>query len=245
MQISCYAQANTMTGASSMGTIVVVASTKGGCAKTTTAMALATNLVALRYSVAVNDADPNQAFRRWYEKRKNPPMTVTSEIDQNSVISHLRELAKAHDTVVCDTGGFQNQTQMFAIGAATFVIIPVMPDQNSVAEARRTAKQIMSVSQIRERTIPYGLLLTRWHKDRIAERATLEEIQDLADPDRKDPIALPILQQVIGDLSAFQKATYTGDMPTTGIVGHIISKLIDELVDLGAIPPHQNRKVAA
>ena len=209
-----------------MGSIIVVASSKGGCSKTTTVTALAVNLAARRYRVAVCDADPNQAFVRWHKTAEAPALTSTTQIDHNLIVGHLIKLAKSHDVVLCDTGGWSNQTQVFAMGAADLVLIPVMPDRNSVVEARRTAQQVESVSEIARRDIPYRVLLTRWNKRGLSERATIEDIE---------ASNLPTLQHTIGDLAAFQKSTFSGVMPHTGFIGLMISKVIDELRDLEAI----------
>jgi chromosome partitioning protein len=209
-----------------VGSVIVVASSKGGCSKTTTVTALAVNLAARRYRVAVCDADPNQAFARWYKTAEAPSLTVTSEIDHNLIVSHLLTLAKAHDVVLCDTGGWSNQTQVFAMGAADLVLIPVMPDRNSVVEARRTAQQVNSVAEIARRPIPSRVLLTRWNKRGLSERAALEDLE---------ASKLPTLQQAIGDLTAFQKSTFSGVMPHTGFIGVTMSKLIDELKGLDIV----------
>lgn len=209
-----------------MGSVIVVASSKGGCSKTTTVTALAVNLAAKRYRVAVCDSDPNQAFARWYKSAEAPALTSTTEIDHNAIVGHLLKLAKTHDVVLCDTGGWSNQTQVFAMGAADLVLIPVMPDRNSVVEARRTAQQVKSVSEIARRDIPYKVLLTRWNRRGLSERATLEDLE---------ASKLPVLKQTIGDLSAFQKSTFSGIMPHTGYIGGMVSKLIDELKGLEII----------
>jgi chromosome partitioning protein len=209
-----------------MGSIIVVASSKGGCSKTTTVTALSVNLAAHRYRVAVCDADPNQAFARWHKTAEAPAMTVTTEIDHNTIVGHLLGLAQTHDVVLCDTGGWSNQTQVFAMGAADLVLIPVMPDRNSVVEARRTAQQVKSVAEIARRPIPYRVLLTRWNKRGLSERATLEDLE---------ASNLPRLQQTIGDLTAFQKSTFSGVMPHTGFIGNMVSKVIDELKGLDAL----------
>lgn len=209
-----------------MGSVIVVASSKGGCSKTTTVTALAVNLAARRYRVAVCDADPNQAFARWYKSAEAPVLTSTTEIDHNAIVGHILKLAKSHDVVLCDTGGWSNQTQVFAMGAADLVLIPVMPDRNSVVEARRTAQQVKSVSEIARREIPYRVLLTRWNRRGLSERAALEDLE---------AYKLPRLQQTIGDLSAFQKSTFSGVMPHTGYIGMTVSRIIDELKGLEAI----------
>jgi chromosome partitioning protein len=96
-----------------MGSVIVVASSKGGCSKTVTVTALAVNLLAHGYKVAVCDSDPNQAFVRWHKTAGSPPISVSSQMDQNLIVGHLNRLAKIHDVVLCDTGGWSNQTQVF------------------------------------------------------------------------------------------------------------------------------------
>jgi chromosome partitioning protein len=211
-----------------MGSVIVVASSKGGCSKTVTVTALAVNLLAHGYKVAVCDSDPNQAFVRWHKTAGSPPISVSSQMDQNLIVGHLNRLAKIHDVVLCDTGGWSNQTQVFAMGAASMVIIPVMPDRNSIVEAARTAQQVKSVSEIARRDIPYRVLLTRWTPKGLSERAALEDLE---------ASSLPRLQHHIGDLVAFQKSSFSGVMPTKGYIGLIVSRVIDELVGLGAIGP--------
>jgi len=211
-----------------MGSVIVVASSKGGCSKTTTVTALAVNLAAHGYKVAVCDSDPNQAFVRWYKTGEAPTLSVSTELDHNEIVGHLLRLEKKHDVVLCDTGGWSNQTQVFAMGAADLVLIPVMPDRNSVVEAVRTAQQVRSVSEIARRDIPYLVLMTRWNPKGISERAAVEDL---------DASRLPRLEQHIGDLVAFQKSSFSGVMPSKGYIGAVVTRVIDELKSLGAIGP--------
>lgn len=218
-----------------MGSIVVVASSKGGCAKTTCTIALAVNMAARGYKVAVCDSDPNQSFLAWHQNAEAPALTVTSCTHQDEIVGHLMGLAETHHVVLADTGGWMNQTTVFAFGPADFVVIPCMADRGSVIEARRTARQIETISQIARRPIPYRLLLTRWTPRGLAERATLADIEESG---------LSTFKQHIPALSVFQKATFSGDMPHTGFIGLTISKVIDELVGLEAIPAESTREKA-
>jgi chromosome partitioning protein len=211
-----------------MGSVIVVASSKGGCSKTTTVTALAVNLATRSYKVAVCDSDPNQAFVRWYKTSEAPALSVSTEVDHNKIVGHLLRLGKKHDVVLCDTGGWSNQTQVFAMGAADMVLIPVMPDRNSVVEAVRTARQVQSVSEIARRDIPYRVLMTRWNPKGLSERAAIEDL---------DASKLPRLKHHIGDLVAFQKSSFSGVMPSKGYVGMVVTRVIDELRSLGAIGP--------
>jgi chromosome partitioning protein len=200
-----------------------------------TTIALSVNLAARGFKVAVCDADPNQAFVRWYNSAEAPKLSISSEINHNAIVGHLMGLAETHDVTLCDTGGWSNQTQVFAMGAADLVIIPVMPDRNSILEAVRTAQQVRSVSQIARRDIPSRVLLTRWTPRGISERAALEDIE---------ASSLPRFQQHIGTLVAFQKCSFSGVMPTTGPIGDIVGNLISELKGLGAIAPLATEKAA-
>jgi chromosome partitioning protein len=219
-----------------MGSIIVIASSKGGAGKTSLTTALAVNLAALGYRVAVVDADRNQAFATWYRIAEAPHLSCSSEIDHNQIVGHLMGRAEVSDVVIVDTAGFENQTAVFAMGTADMVLIPCMPDRNSVLEARKTAKQVESISQIARRPIPSMIVLTRWTPTGLAERAALEDLE---------ASKLPRMKQHIGDLVAFQKYTFSGVMPKSGLVGLQIDRIIEELRGLEAIPAKPTREVAA
>lgn len=211
-----------------MGTILTVASGKGGCSKSTTVMILSANLAAQGYKVAVIDADRNQSFASWHAQAyEGPSFTCKSEVDHIKVVDLAGELAESHDTVLVDTAGFENLTAASAIGMADHVLIPCMPDRGSVRETMRTAQQVTSLSKAARRTIPYSVLLTRWKARGLSERAALDSLQEEK---------LPILEQAFGDLADFTKLSFSGTVPTNGKVGEQASTLIAELVGKGAIP---------
>jgi len=218
------------------GSTIAICSWKGGCGKTTLCTALAVNLAASRYRVAVIDADPNQAFVTWHQIAEAPPLTVTSCIDHNEIVPHAAAQAENHDVTLIDTAGFANQTAVFAIGAADLVLIPAMPDRNSVLEARKTARQVDSVGQIARRPIPYRIVLSRWDPRGLSERAAVEDLEGSG---------LPRLNWYLSDLSAYQKYTFSGVMPHTGIVAIQVRRLIEEIVSLGAIAPKPAEKAVA
>ena len=186
------------------GSIIAICSWKGGCGKTTLCTALAVNLAAVRYRIAVIDADPNQAFATWHKIAEAPPLTVTSCIDHNEIVPHAAAQAENHDVTLIDTAGFANQTAVFAIGAADLVLIPAMPDRNSVLEARKTARQVDSVGQIARRPIPYRIVLSRWDPRGLSERAAVEDLEGSG---------LPRLNWYLSDLSAYQNTPSRGLCP--------------------------------
>lgn len=214
-----------------MGTIVTVASGKGGVSKTSTVMILSVNLAAQGYRVAVVDADRNQSFASWYAQAyEGPAFTCQSEIDHIKVVDLTGELADSHDVVLVDTAGFESLTAASAIGMADFVLIPCMPDRGSVRETMRTAQQVASLSKAARRTIPYSVLLTRWKPRGLSERAAIDSLREEH---------LIILENAVGDLSDFTKLSFSGTVPTTGKVGEQTARLIVELSAKGAIPPRR------
>ena len=50
-----------------------------------------------------------------------------------------------------------------------------------------------------------------------------------------------MLQQHLLDLVAFQKSTYSGDMPISGTIARHVRSIIEELEGLGAIEPRKGR----
>jgi len=207
------------------GSILVIASSKGGVGKTTISECLAVNLVDAGYRVAGVDSDRNQAFATWHKLAEAPPLTCSTCIDHNEIVGHVIEVSEHADIVLVDTAGFENQTAVSTMGAADMVLIPVMADRNSVLEAGKTAKQVLSVGQIARRSIPHRILLNHWNPKGLAERATLEDIESMG---------LPKLQQHVPDLSVFKKLTFGGEMPQRLPA---INRIIAELREIDAIPP--------
>jgi len=204
--------------------IISIANSKGGSAKTTLCTALAVSL-ARAYRVAVIDADINGTFTTWHRTATAPPLTATACPDHNQIVKHAYEQSEKHDICLIDCAGFSNQTAIFACGSSDLVLIPVTPDRGSVIEAKRTAGQVENVAQIARREIPYRVVLNRWNPRGLAERATLSDLE---------AAQLPHLKQHVPALSAFSKASFSGDMPSTGFIGLMIVRLIEEIKGIGA-----------
>jgi chromosome partitioning protein len=210
-----------------MGSILVVATSKGGGGKSALTACLAVNLAAQGYDVHVVDTDSNQSFAAWHRTYEGPPLTCSSETAHERVVGHVLERAKAHDVVLVDTAGFANQTAAFAMGTADLVLIPVMADRASATAAAKTAQRIVSLSQMTRRDIPHRVVRMRW---KPAKRAAAMAMQDLAEA------GLVVLDQHIPDLTVFEQYTFTGAMPSTGMVGLQVDRLIAEISPLASIP---------
>jgi chromosome partitioning protein len=218
-----------------MGRIITVASGKGGTAKSSLTMVLSGTLAAMGYRVAVIDADPNACFYQWHQLYEGAAMTCTAEIRQDEIVDHAQAQAAEHDVVLIDTAGFGNTTAAFAAGTADYVLVPVMPDRASTVEAMRMVKQVRSFAKASRREIPVAIVRSRWNPKGLVERAVLADLE---------ASSAPVLDHFFSDLSDFGKLTLSGKVPMNGKVGLQTSKIIDELIDLGAVPKKPARKAA-
>ncbi len=211
-----------------MGSIVTIATSKGGGGKTTLATCLAVGLTTRGYKVAVIDADRNATFNDWHRSNyEGPEFLSLAEARHVEVIDLAQQHAETHDVVVIDTAGFENLTSSSAISTADYVLIPCMPDRGSIREAMKTAHQTQTLSRAARRAIPYRVVLSQWNNRGLAEKATRDDL---------GAAEVSVLESFIPDLAAYRQLTFTGRVPVDGKVGEQINALVDELVTLQAIP---------
>ncbi|TDH62302.1 hypothetical protein E2C06_11840 [Dankookia rubra] len=216
-----------------MGSIVTIATSKGGGGKTALTTLLAANL-APRLRISVTDADRNASFATWYKLGyEGAAITCQTEIRHVEVVDMLQAQAETHDLALCDTAGFENQTAAMAIATSDAVLIPCMADRGTAREAIKTAKQVIACGKSARRAIPYYLVPIAWNPRGLAERATLE---DLAEAEAGLGIKLPMLKQHISSSAEIKKMSYTGRVPLGGTIGLEADRLIAELTTLGVVP---------
>ena len=211
-----------------MGSILTVASAKGGCGKSALTTILAVNLCARGHKIAVIDSDPNRGFADWHrDAYEGPPLTVSAESSHLEIVDHAQRAAEDHDVTLIDTAGFSNQCSAMAMGTADMVLIPVLPDRQSVIEGMRAAKHVASFSKASRRDIPFRIVLSRWTPKGLVERALIGDLTDAG---------LPIVNQHLSDLSDYRKFTISGSVPVTGRAADQANAIIDELVAVGVLP---------
>jgi chromosome partitioning protein len=210
-----------------MGSILTVATSKGGAGKTTLTAALAAYLARQQYAVAVVDADPNRGFSGWHQGYEGAALTVSAESRSVEVVDHAQAEADRHDVVLLDTAGFQNLTAAAAITVADFVLVPVMPDAGSVVEAIKTIQQAGSLGRAARRSIPCAAILVRWDGRLRAHRAARADLLEAG---------VPLLAHVLPPSTAFEAASFTGRLPTAGPVEAAVAEIAAELTELRALP---------
>lgn len=208
-----------------MGSIITIATQKGGAGKTTLTRILSVKLATEGWKVAVVDADPNKGFTQWAHVYTGPKLSVYTEPDEKSLASLPADLARKFDAVIIDTAGFGSRSMLVAIGAADGVIVPCMPDRGSVQEAEQTAEWVRSLSKSTRRTIDFRVVMTGFDPRRSADKYAFEQAST--------GLGLPFLQARLSDRTAYQASSWSGTVPTDGVIGEEAQVLTDEIIALG------------
>ena len=208
-----------------MGTIITVATQKGGAGKTMLTRVLSVNLVTQGWKVAVIDADPNKGFSEWAQIYKGPTLVVHTEPDEKRLANLPADLAEEYEVVIIDTAGFGSRSMLVAIGAADGVIIPCMPDRGSVREAEQTAEWVKNLSKSTRRSIDFRVVMTGFDLRRSADKYALEQATT--------GLGLPILNARLSDRTAYAATSWSGTVPVDGVIGQEAQSLANEIISLG------------
>lgn len=208
-----------------MGTIITVATQKGGAGKTMLTRVLSVNLVTQGWKVAVIDADPNKGFSEWAQIYTGPSLVVHTEPDEKRLANLPADLAEEYEAVIIDTAGFGSRSMLVAIGAADGVIIPCMPDRGSVREAEQTAEWVRNLSKSTRRSIDFRVVMTGFDLRRSADKYALEQATA--------GLGLPMLNARLSDRTAYAATSWSGAVPIDGVIGQEARLLADEIIGLG------------
>jgi chromosome partitioning protein len=148
-----------------MPTIVFV-SPKGGAGKTTSALALATQ-IAQRTAVAVIDGDPNHPIKTWAEGGEVPHnMTIISDVTDKTIGDTIADAATKAPFVIVDLEGTAATIVAYAIAEADFVVVPTQGSQLDAEQASRAFGLIRAHERGIQKhkpdyKLPYAVLFTR------------------------------------------------------------------------------------
>ena len=105
---------------------IVMASSKGGCGKSTSAVVLASELAQRGTAVTIIDVDPNQPITRWSRKPGKPEtLTVVSDANESTLLDAIEAAEHKTPFVIVDLEGTANLTVAQAISRADLVVVPL------------------------------------------------------------------------------------------------------------------------
>ncbi|AOG02799.1 AAA family ATPase [Bosea sp. RAC05] len=142
--------------------VITMASPKGGCGKTTTALVLGTTLAALGASVSIIDADPNHPIERWANDRTEPsPVNVVVGVTEKNIASVIDREANERKFVIVDLEGSASLLASRALTRTHMALICMQASAVDAHQATRALGLIADEQHVLERPIPHWMLMTR------------------------------------------------------------------------------------
>jgi len=176
--------------------VIVFATHKGGCGKTTLATCLAVAAQEAGESVAIFDLDPKSCAIRWGSKRKDRNLEVR-RIAIARLSPALQAAAKRNVTLsIIDTPALESPAAVAAVTRADLTIVPVKPSALDIWAAVVTGRRMNVLGE------KFVFLLNQCPKQRQSRRmrASIAELE----------AAGPLLVPQIGMSQRFLEAVAQG-----------------------------------
>ncbi|MBD1544669.1 ParA family protein [Roseibium aggregatum] len=126
------------------GSVVTIASLKGGSGKTTLACCLAVHWHLKGYKPLLIDADPQKSVMRLADRDQALGGVELLEQADPNVWNTIKQQSGAHGVTVVDTPGFDSDITVAALAVADLVLIPVKASPLDVDRMMDTVKTLMS-----------------------------------------------------------------------------------------------------
>lgn len=192
--------------------VVTLASIKGGAGKSSTVLALASDLALDGRKVVILDADPNQHAARIgakITKRIGASwLAVVGGVGENTILAEIRKARADYEFVFVDLPGVSSKLTLLGLTRADLVIIPCQASDMDIFDAVETALQVRQAAEAAERTIPARFLLTRWPVT-IESRAAKQTRKKLL---AKAP-DIPVFGTPFMERTVIKEMTFNGFVP--------------------------------
>ncbi len=186
--------------------ILVFASPKGGCGKSTAAVLAGTEIARLGVEVTMLDCDPNKSLTKWSEKGAIPKnISVQSGLDQSSILPAIRSADGDGKIVIVDLEGIASQTVSRAISKADLVVIPMRPTALDSQIGSQAIALIREEEDALERSVPFAVLFSstkavRSNESKQIEKSLRDNGIDIIEPSLMERGAYSALFAYGGDL---------------------------------------------
>jgi chromosome partitioning protein len=156
----------------------LVASSKGGCGKTTLVTQLATHWAQAGKTTAVIDADRQHSSLRWVGRRpENAPAIVAIEGSRRA----FDRLPEGIDRVIVDTpAGVDEKDLEPYLERADVIVVPVLPSHFDLDATLDFLKVLKGFSRVKRGKLPVGLVGNRLKPWTNASQAALAELGERA-----------------------------------------------------------------
>ena len=125
--------------------IIALASSKGGCGKSTTALILASAYLADGYKITIIDADPRKRLFKWFSAGNAGSGINVIAADVMTLRKSIKEARSSADLVLIDLEGTKNAETTVAVAAADYTIVPANPSAPDVEDAIETVMLLRSL----------------------------------------------------------------------------------------------------
>ncbi len=204
-----------------MTQVISIVQEKGGAGKTTLLSSLAALMVADGAKIAVIDTDPQRHLEAWAMKERTPLDWHYEEDDERLIptVKALKGAEPPYDAIFIDTAGFKSAMSIYAINAASLVLIPSKANEADAKGAMRTHAHVQSVAESMDKTIASYVVMMDIDSHTNITQSVIDAL---------DAQTIPRLEAMCGHRTGFKEMTSTGELPT-GPAKREAQKILAEL----------------
>jgi len=201
------------------GSIITVATMKGGSGKSTVASCLAVHWHLQGRRPTIIDADPQRSIARLATRERALGGVPVMEDTTENAWKTARRLSAAGAPVIIDTPGFRSATTLGCIAITDFLLVPVKPSPFDVDRMLDTLDVLLKG----ERPV-FRCLLTQTTRDSVIARHVRSELTE---------VGLPLLQSEMMNRVAYPEAALWGATPSlvnrAGPAARDIAAIVEEI----------------
>lgn len=144
--------------------VILVGSIKGGVGKSTTALALASEIRSAGQSVHIIDTDRQNSLFRWYEDWQLKDRLVVQDghrMSQRELETAVYDASREHPFVIVDVKGAMNEAVLYATRQADVLVIPQRASAADLERSIEFLEQMEFIESARQRPLPHRVLFTQ------------------------------------------------------------------------------------
>ena len=186
--------------------VVVIASSKGGTGKSTSAVLLGTELAHAGAQVTMLDCDPNHSLSLWGERGPLPPrISLLTDVSESDIVRTIQKHDADGGIVIVDLEGVASRLVSRAISQADLVLTPMRATTLDATIGARTLALIAEEEEALGRPIRHAVVFTMTRpieskQHRGIEASLTGQGVDVVQPPLMERAAFSALFEFGGDL---------------------------------------------